>query len=151
MSITNDVYGHSVTMTTDGTIDTYVVGGSLTYTFPAGTSDAVVSLTLAIQANILMFMAQFNDFMNNHYTVEIRVRLIGLYLATQGDILHTNRFAYLGQLMTWTKAVSAYATSYIATLNAQTDPNVVATLMFDQTQFAADPAITVLGAMSIPN
>ena len=38
----NDNFGRTVTFSTDGATDTYIVGAGLTLIFPAGTSQSVV-------------------------------------------------------------------------------------------------------------
>lgn len=151
MTITSDAYGHAVTFSTDGTTDTYEVGGSRPYMFANKTADNVVSLSIAIQENLLIFNAVLSDFISTKYPLDVRSRLTILYLATQTNILLVNRLAYLNKLLTWVNSISAYAATYIATLQGQSDPAVVVTLKFDASQFSADPGVTVLGAMSIAN
>lgn len=151
MTITSDAYGHTVSFSTDGTYDTYVVGGTRAYTFAHGASDNTVGLSIAIQENFLIFNNAISDFIGARYPLDIRSRLTILYLATQTNILLINRLAYLKQLLTWVNSISAYAATYIANVQAQTSPAIVVTLTFDSSQFSADPGVTVLGAMSIAN
>jgi hypothetical protein len=147
--ITQDAYNHSVTMTTDGTTDSYLVGGAMSYQFPAGTSDAVVAITLAIQANLILFNAALTDMVNNHYSLEQRVRWILLYLEGQFMVL-PNRLTYLNQLLTWGNSISTYAVTYIATVSAMTNPTTIAGTQPDFSAIeAADPKLTLLACMQI--
>lgn len=148
MTVTADGYGHQVTMTTDGVTDTYIVGGTYVYPFPAGTSDAAVLLSITIQANLIMFKAALLDFTGAKYSLEDRVRWLGLYAAAQAGLL-ASRAAYIGQLVTWINTVSTYGAAYAASVAAQTDVNVVVAMKFDSSQFAADPAITLGAAISL--
>lgn len=147
--ITTDAYGHEVTMTTDGTIDTYTVGGSRGYNFPHGTSDGVVAVTLAIQANLILFNATLTDIINNHYPLESRVRWMALYMETQ-YLSQPNRLAYIAQLLAWGNTISVYTATYIAGLMALTNPVTISTTVPDFSAIeAADPKINLLACMQI--
>jgi hypothetical protein len=149
MSLPNDAYGHTVTMTTDGTTDTYVVGGARPYSFPTGTNIGVVYVTLAIQANLILFNNVLTDIINNHYGLETRVRWMSLYLETQ-FLGQPNRLAYIAQLLTWGNTISVYTAQYIAALLAMTDPTAIAATVPDFSAIeAADPKINLLACMQI--
>jgi hypothetical protein len=149
MSLPNDAYNHSVTMTTDGTTDTYVVGGSRPYGFPAGTNIGVVYVNLAIQANLILFNATLTDIINNHYGLEDRVRWMALYLETQ-FLGQPNKQAYVAQLLTWGNAISVYTAQYVAALLAMTDPTAIAATVPNFSSLeAADPKINLLSCMQI--
>lgn len=147
-SITQDAYGHSVTMSTDGTTDTYVVGDTNTYLFPAGTAGNVVAAKLAVQANMIIFNAALTEFVNQHYTLETRVRWTILYMEFQ-LFSQPNKLAYVGQLLSWGNAISVYTAQYIGMLMALSDPAVIITKQFDPSQFGPDPAINLLTCMQI--
>jgi hypothetical protein len=148
MSLPNTAYGNTVTMTTDGTFDYYQVGGSLTYTFAAGTNINVVYLTITIQTNLLKFKAASQDYIQSLYPVSVQQQLLQIYIASQKAGLST-RTAYVGQLLTWLNGILAYSLSYVNAVSALTDiPTIVATT-WDVSQVPVDPAVTVLGALSL--
>lgn len=148
MTITSDAYKHDVAFSTDGTTDTYVVGGAFTYNFPAGTSDGVVAVTLAIQANLMIFNNALTEFVNTHYSNESRLRWVILYLECQA-FSRPNRATYIAQLLSWGDAISVYTSAYIAALMAMQNPAAIAAKTFDQTAIPADPAINLLTCMQI--
>lgn len=148
MSLPNDVYGHTVTVASDGVVDTYTVGGARNYAFPTGTSLGVVYVTIAIQENMIIFNNALTEFVNQHYTNESRLRWVILYLECQA-FSRPNRAAYIASLLSWGDQISVYTSAFIASLLAQTDPNVIAAMKFDSTQFGPDPAINLLTCMQI--
>lgn len=146
--ITTDAYGHTVTMTTDGITDTYLVGGARNYSFPAGTPDANVAISISVQANLLIFNDALTEYVNSHYTAENRLRWTTLYLEFQ-YFNQPNKLAYVAQLLSWGNAISTYTAVYIGTLMAKTNLSEIAAMVFDPTQFSADPAINLLACMQI--
>lgn len=146
--ITQDAYGHAVTFSTDGTTDTYSVGNANNYTFPAGTIDAVVAATLAIQANMIIFNAALTDYINTRYTLESRSRWMALYLEFQA-YSQPKKLAYVTQLLAWGNAISTYTSNYIIALMAMTNPTTIAATKFDPSQFSADPQINLVACMTI--
>jgi len=75
----NDAYGHTVSMTTDGVTDTYLVGGATEYQFPAGTSQDVVYLSIAQQFNLAQAQAAVQAFVNSRYSLETRFNLMAIW------------------------------------------------------------------------
>lgn len=150
MSLPNDVYGHTVTMTTDGTTDTYQVGNAISYQFAAGTSQAVVYLSMAKQVNLAMFNLAITDFINTRYNLETRLRWMVLYLEYQGDLFSINKYNYVKQILVWGMSVSQYANTYTLAVMALTDPNDVYAKDWDLTSLdASDPKLTLLACMQI--
>lgn len=151
MSFDNDAYGRTVSMTTDGTTDTYLIGGAIGIMFPAQTPQPQVYLAFARQCNLARFQASLNDYLDSKYSQAIRLNLIGLYLNAVAENL-ANRTAYLLQILIWQNAVMSYAGAYTAALSNMTDiPTIVSTL-WDPRQIAvADPQISALAAVQIPN
>lgn len=142
--ITKDAYGHDVVGSTDGTTDTYVVGGAYTYTFPAGTSDAAVSLYIAQQQNLIRFNLALTTMVNSHYDSETRLRWVQNWIESTVN-LWTQRLAYVNTLVAWGTSVTLYTGSYISTMMALTDPTVVAATVWSFSALeAADPKINLL-------
>lgn len=146
--MSNDAYGHTVSMATDGTTDIYLVGGSIEYSFPAGTSQNVAYLSLAINANLLLAKAAAQDYIQSRYSRDAQIQLLVLYLAAQRGGL-TNRANYIAQLLTWLNSIIAVLGAYVAQVQALTDPAVVAATTIDMSQFPTDPSVTMLGAVTI--
>lgn len=147
----NDAYGRTVTMTSDGVTDLYMVGGALEFGFPAGTGQAAVYLSIAKQTNLAKFSAALNDFASLHYTIDVRQNLIGLYINAQ-QTSKSNRQAYISQIFTWQNSVIGYAATYVATINSLSDPAVVATTTWNfLANVSADPMISPIAAVQIPN
>lgn len=146
-TLDNDAYGHTVTMDSDGTIDTYTVGGSLEYIFATGTSQATAYLSMAKQFKLSVFQDAVKAFVTDHYALDTRFNFMALYL-TAG--LKLNRQAYVAQLLTWATSVVGYAATFVATVNAMSDPAVVAAAQWN---FAAldssDPKVTPIAAVAI--
>lgn len=150
MDLSNNAYGQTVSRTSDGTTDYYLVGGSVTYQFPTGTPVGAAYLSITIQTNLLMFKAASQDFVQTLYPPQTQIQMLSIYLAAQASGL-TNRMAYVARLLTWINGVLAYSATYVAGVQALRDPAAVVAAQWDVTQFPADPAITLLGAMSIPD
>lgn len=151
MSLENDIFGHTVDMTTDGITDTYTVGSSIDFPYPAGTSQDVVYLAIAVYYKRIQFAAALNDFIITKYSDMQRLNLMGLYLNAQAQGL-LNRLAYLAQILTWQNAVILYAANYQLSLAALTTPKAV----FDYAwNFAdvpiQDPRVNSTTAVLIPN
>jgi hypothetical protein len=145
----NDAYGRTVSFSTDGTTDSYTVGESQVFNFPAGTPTDAAYLGIAIGKNIEIFQAAVSDYALNAYSYADRFTLLALYHTAQAAGL-TNRQAYIFQVMLWAEAVTAYALSYISAVKALTDPTiVVATAPDFSTITPQDPLITPLAAMAI--
>lgn len=150
----DDVFGRSVEMTSDGTYDTYTVGGAIDYVFPTGTSQAAAYLSMAKQTQIARAQLALQAFILDRYPLETRWSLLALLndANSAANILLVNRRAYIQQIFTWTKTVISYAATFMATVNAQTDPAAIAALKWDFTALAAaDPAITPIAAVAIAN
>ena len=148
----NDAYGHTVSMTTDGVTDTYLVGGATEYQFPAGTSQDVVYLSIAQQFNLAQAQAAVQAFVNSRYSLETRFNLMAIWNLCNGNILLLNRTAYVKQIFTWAQAVVTYAATYMATINAMTDPAVVAaTTPNFSTLISSDPLVNPVAAIQINN
>lgn len=148
----DDAYGNSVSFTTDGVHDYYLVSSPLsatTYTFSAGTAELVVYLSLAIQENIALFQLAAQSWVTARYTLDTRFNFIALYTNAQQH-LYLNRMAYISQLFTWADSVIAYSAAYITNVKAQTDPVVVSSIVPDFTQAAVpDPMVSPLVAIGI--
>lgn len=150
MSLPNDAYGHTVTMTTDGTTDTYWVGSSIPYSFPAGTSQAAVYLSIAKQTNLAQFNNALTDFINAHYNLETRFRWMALYLEFQDNLLYINKYTYVKQLLTWGLSISVYTNVYVIAVMSLTTPEDVVAKDWDFSTFdASDPKLTLLACMQI--
>lgn len=149
-TLPNDAYGHTVSMSTDGTTDTYLVGGSTSYEFPAGTDQGVVYLSIAKQWNLQMFMVALQSYIQGSFPVATQLQFVCMYLAAQAGGL-TNRATYIAQLLTWLNVVEAYAATYVTGIQGLSDPSVVAATIINTTLITAAPSVTLLGAISIPN
>lgn len=147
----NDAYGRTVVFSTDGTTDTYLVGGAVSFEFPAGTSQAVVYLAFAKQLNAAKFQQAVQDFGDLHYPVRTVQQFQAVWAVANlpVNVLLVNRRAYILQLFTWTSAVISFATTYVIALNAMSDPAVVAATSGDFTQIPADPMVTPGAALLI--
>lgn len=144
----NDAYGHTVEFMTDGIIDSYYVGGALTYTFPTGTSQAAAYLSFTIQINLNMFMGAIQIYIQSIFPLQTQQQFVIEYLTAQATS-KTNRQAYVGQLLTWVDQIDTYAAGYVALVKSQTDPAVVAAMQFDPSLIPATPNVTLVGAISI--
>jgi len=148
----NDVYGYSVTMTTVGGNDVYVNSNGITVTVAHGTAQATAYLALAIQDNIAMMTAAGAAFVSSRYPDSVRINLIGLYMNATRSLLLSNRQTYLAQIYTWQNSIISYIASYLANINAQTNPNTVLGIVPNFAQFiSSDPNITPVGAIQINN
>lgn len=153
MSLQNDAYGRTVVLTSsDGTTDYYLVGGSITYTFPTGTPTPAVYLSIVIQWNAVLFQNALRAYIQNLYdpsTVQLPLAL--QYLAARkGQML--DRAAYIAQLFDWLNAINIYATSYRTALLAMVSPATVVATAFDPTQISvADPGVTIVQAIITPS
>lgn len=168
MALPNDIYGRTVILTTDGTIDTYTVTDSsanmLIFTFPIGTSqvqayDSINAmapginpiLTAAITQNINNFQTALNTFVTSRYTSDQRMNFIGIYINAQQNNL-SNRMTYVGQLFPWQNSIITYSASYIAGIQAMTNPSQVAQSTWNFASLASsDPCITPIAALQIGN
>lgn len=147
----NDVFGRTVEMTSDGTYDTYTVGGSIDFIFPTGTSQVAAYLSMAKQTQISRAQAALQIFILDRYPLETRWSFLALLNDAIANSL-INRQAYVQQIFTWTRTVITYAATFMGTINAQTDPVTIAALRWDFTALAAaDPAITPIAAVQIGN
>jgi hypothetical protein len=143
-NLSNDAYGHTVTMTTDGTTDTYTVAGTQTFQFPAGTSQSVVYLSIAQQWNLQMFNTALTAMVNSHYTNETRLRWVQNWIESTVNGW-TQRLAYINTLVNWGASITNYTATYIQTIMAMNDPSVVASTTWDFSAVeAADPQINLL-------
>lgn len=146
----NDAYGHTVSMTTDGITDTYLVGGAIYYSFPAGTAQAAAYLSIAKQTNLAQFNASLTDFINNHYNLETRFRWMALYLEFQSDIISINKYNYTKQLLAWGLSISQYTNTYVIAVMSLSDPNDVVAKKWDFSTFeTTDPKLTLIACMQI--
>jgi hypothetical protein len=147
-NLSNDAYGHTVSMTTDGVTDTYTVAGTQTFGFPAGTSQSVVYLSIAQQWNLQMFNSALTIMVNSHYTNETRLRWVQNWIESTVNSW-TQRLAYVNTLVMWGATISAYSAAYIQTVMALSDPNVVAQTVWDFSSIeASDPQINLLTYMA---
>jgi hypothetical protein len=148
----NDAYGNSVTFSTNGTTDTYLVNNNVSYAFPAGTAQAAVYLTIAIKENLAQFQTQIQAYIDGLYSLDLRFNLNAMYnLAVQAGNL-PNRVAYITQLFAWAQAIVSYSASYVATVQAMTDPAIVAATSFNPASISVpNPNITPLAAIQINN
>lgn len=152
MSLPNDAYGHTVIMTTDGVNDTYEVGGAIQYSFPTGTSEAAVYLSIAKQFNIAKATTTFQDFGLSRYSLITRFSLMAVYQLALLNILLVNRRAYLLQLFTWAQSLVTYSVTYMAAVNALSDPAAVAAMVPDFGPYiVSDPLVTPIAAVQINN
>jgi len=150
MSLPNDIYGHTVTMTTDGITDTYLVGDAVPYSFPAGTSQAAVYLSIAKQTNLTQFNSALTEFINNKYNLETRFRWMALYLEFQNDLFSVNKYNYVKQLLAWGLSISQYTNTYVIAVMTLTDPNDVIAKKWDFSAFdVSDPHLTLMACMQI--
>lgn len=165
--MTNDAYGRTITLSTDGVTDTYTATNPdttfITVAFPTGTALTIVyaslnslappvnqqSLVVATGTAIAAFTNALNQFIAIHYTTDTRLNLLGIYNNAVVNSL-TNRQAYIGQLLTWQNSVLAFAATYIATVQAQTTPSAVAALTWNFSTLAStDPLVTAVAALQI--
>lgn len=146
--LSNDNYGHSVNMSSDGLLDSYYVGGAMTYSFPTGTPQAAAYLSFTIQINLSMFMTAIQVYIQNLFPLQTQQQFVIEYLTAQAAS-KVDRQAYIGQLLTWVDQIDTYAAAYVASVKAQTDPAVVATMQFDPRQIPATPNVTLVEAISI--
>lgn len=150
MSLPNDVYGHTVSMTTDSITDSYFIGETRSYTFPAGTDQSIVYLSISKAENLLLFNSNRLDYILARYSRDQQIQLMIMYeAAVKGSF--SNRANYIAQILTWVNQITTYAASFVASVQAQSDPAAVTALVWDPTQFAADPGVTMLAAIQIPN
>lgn len=150
IELSNDAYGRTVVMSSNGITDTYLVGGAIVFNFPAGTATPVAYLAFAKQMNLFLFKSALRDFTDALYDSFTRQQLTNLYLAAVEAGL-TNRKAYLAQILLWTNAVTEYVANYMASVNGAVNANAITDLVFDSTQFMADPKITASAAAQIPD
>ena len=161
----NDQYGRTVTFSSDGNIDTYTFGIGTVLEFPAGTSLDLVycsinsqaplasepTLSQTIACNVAAFQIALSEFVNSQYTSMDRLNLIGIYINAVTNNL-TNRQAYLAPLLVWQNSVILYASSYITSVEAMTDPNMVLTTVWSFDSLAAsNPNLKSAIALQISN
>jgi len=144
----NDIYGRTVSMTTDGVTDTYLVGGAFDFALPAGTNSAVAYLAFAKQGKLLQFKSAITEFGQNHYDATTQQQLVILYLAAKASE-KVDREAYLAQLFAFVNSVTAYSVAFSAAVNACSDPSTIAAMQWDLSQIASDPGVTLAGAIAI--
>lgn len=143
-------YGQQVTMTTDGVTDTYHVDG-VNYPFSHGTLQAVAYLAITISVNLHRFQAALQSFVSARYSTDIRLNMHAIHTLAVNNSL-TNRAAYIEQLFTWAQSIVTYATTYMGTVNALTNPTTVASTTWDFSSLASsDPLVTPQGALAISN
>lgn len=150
----DDVFGRTVTMTTSGAYDYYLVGGSIEFVFATGTSEAAAYLSMAKQTQIARAQLALQTFILDRYPLETRWSLLALLndANSAANILLVNRRAYIQQIFTWTRTVITYAAAYMASINAMSDPATIRDTRWDFSALAAsDPAITPLAAVAIGN
>lgn len=148
----DDVFGRSVSMTSSGGYDYYLVGGSFEFVFPTGTSENAAYLSMAKQTQLSRFQAAMQAFVLDRYPLETRWGFIALLNDANQNILLINRRAYIQQIFTWTKAIITYSATYAASINAMSDPATIAGTSWDLSTLAAsDPMITLIAAVQIGN
>ena len=142
--LSNDAYGRTITMSSDGVTDTYVAGGAVAYQFPTGTSQAAVYLSIAQQWNLALMNIALTDFINNHYSSETRLRWVQNWIESFVNNW-SQRLAYVNTLVAWGASVSTYVAGYIQTVMALSDPNQVAATQWNFASLeGADPQINLL-------
>lgn len=147
----NDVYGHTVSMTSDGVTDTYLVGEALSFAFATGTTQDAAYLSMAIQIKISMLKQAIQDYAFGKYDEKTRIGFISLYQLAQSQ-LHLNQMAYIQQLGTWAKSILTYAGSVVTAVSALTTPQAVADYQWNiEAHISADPQISLITAAMIPN
>lgn len=145
----NDAYGHTVTFSTDGTTDTYVVGGSQSYQFPAGTSQSAVYLSIAQQWNLQLMNSQLTDYVNDHYSPATAQRWLYLW-EEMNEFNQPNKANYIKQGLAWSWSISQYVGGYIGTIMGMTDPNQIAATTPNFGQFdATDPKLSLIVMLQI--
>lgn len=150
--LANDAYGHTVSVTTDGVSDFYLVGGAQTFSFPTGTPENTAYLAFTKTLKFQYFMADLRVFGPSQYDQQTQMNFLSLYLAAQAAGTFPNRMAYIAQLLNWLNSMSAYAAAFVLSIQAMSDPAVVAATQWNFSTFSAsNPAITLLGAVSINN
>lgn len=148
----NDAFGRTVDMTSDGTYDTYTVGGAIDFVFPTGTSQAAAYLSMAKQTQIGRAQLALQSFILDRYPLETRWSFLALLNDANNNVLLINRRAYIQQIFTWTRTVITYAATFAASINAMSDPATIAATQWDfSTLSVSDPAITPLAAVAIGN
>lgn len=146
----NDAFNHTVSMTSDGINDNYLVGGSQTFSFPTGTAEAAAYLSFTKQLALQYFNLALTEMINKHYNLETRFRWMALYLEFQNDVLSINKYAYVKQLLTWGLSISQYTNTFVISVMSQTDPAVVAAMKWDFIALeASDPNLTLIACMQI--
>lgn len=146
----DDVYHNSIAKVTAGGFDIYTAG-SYVFKFPAGTNQNVAYLSMAIQQNLAQFQIEMATFVTSRYSLDTRFNFIALYTNAQANAL-TNRLAYISQIFTWSNSIITYASTYVASVKALTNPATVATTKWDFSAFiASDPLINPLSAIQISN
>jgi hypothetical protein len=148
--VPNAADGTPVTFSTNGTIDTYAAAGLPPINVSTGTSQAVVYLSIAKALKLSDFQSAVQSFISSHYDDPTRLTFLALERNAQNLGL-TNRLTYLAQIDTWAAAIIAYAATYAASVSAMSSAATVAASTWSFSGLIADPAITPMGAISIPN
>lgn len=150
-NLPNDIYGYSVTFSTDKITDIYKNALGIVVSVPSGTSQKAVYLSLAIQDNIYLLTPQAESFVQSRYSDSVRLNLIGLFLNAQLNNF-TNRIAYLSPLLIWQNSIIAYIGQYCSNVKKQTTPEAVLTFIPNFNQFIiTDPLLTPIVAIQIQN
>jgi hypothetical protein len=149
--VPNDAYGNTVTFSTDGTYDYYAVAGYPTIQVSHGTSQAVPYLAMAKQENLTLAQAAVQQYTTGRYSLDVRYNLSVIErLAADSGLI--NRDAYVKQLFTWAQSVVTYGITYMATVQAMTDPAAIAATVPNFTTLtSSDPLVTPQGALAISN
>ena len=149
--IPNDIYGDTISLTTDGTNDYYLVNNLTQFIFPVGTSQTTAYLAISIAMNISNFETALNNFINSRYSMNIRLNLMGIFINAQINSL-TNRQNYIAQLFPWQNSVIQYSSQYISSVSAATNITELSTINWDFTSLiTSDPLITPIAALQISN
>jgi len=97
------------------------------------------------------FSANVYRFISDRYSVQVQQMFQALLTeASIGGL--TNRIAYIQQLLDWVKTIVAANITADDAVDAAVTPEEIEAVTLDLTPFeATDPAITVRGAMEIPD
>jgi hypothetical protein len=116
-----------------------------------GNFSTALSKPLAISQQLTAFRLDLQNFIDSRYDINTRLNFQTLYTLALNDG-KANRLAYLQPMLSWVETIISYSITVAAQIQGQATAADVLAYKWDFTSIAsADPHLTLLGAISIPD
>lgn len=132
--------------------DSTVIGIGCTYNGTVFTSYVPAPTLLQAQSIAMMnFYSDMQVYVNAAYSDTTKLTLLIMYIMAINNGL-TNRAVYIAQALNWSVSILTYAQTVIGEIEASSTVSAVEAITWNiAANIAADPNITLLGALSITN